>query len=99
MRWRHLVVDRSRRVARSGMRPVYQKRRDTVKYVPTAKRSQMSGLLKLGHKDIWLGTGNIQYTTQTRPTWMPGKMSAQMTAKMVIASAKRLMAVRQRCRK
>jgi hypothetical protein len=27
-----------------------------------------------------------------RPTWMPGNMSAQMTAKMVIASAKRLIA-------
>ena len=30
---------------------------------------------------------------------MPGKMSAQMTAKMVIASAKRLIAVRHRWRK
>jgi hypothetical protein len=30
---------------------------------------------------------------------MPGKMSAQMTAKIVIASAKRLMAVRHFCRK
>jgi hypothetical protein len=30
--------------------------------------------------------------------WMPGKVPAQMTAKIVIASAKRLIAVRQLCR-
>ena len=41
------------------MRPMYQKSSDTVKYVPTAKRSQMSGLLKFGHSDIWLGSGNM----------------------------------------
>ena len=39
---------RSRSVARSGMRPMYQKSSDTVKYVLTAKTSQMSGLLKFG---------------------------------------------------
>ena len=43
---------------------------------------------------IWFGIGNSQYASQTRPMWMPGNRPAQMTAKMVIASAKRLMPVR-----
>src|SRR6476620_3355686 len=60
----------------------------------TAKTSQSSGLLKLGHIPIWFGTGNIQYATQTRPTWIPGNVKAHMTAKMVIASAERLIDVR-----
>ena len=59
MRWRHLVIERSRSVARSGMRPVYQKRSETVKYVPTAKTSQSSGDLKFGHSVIWFGIGNM----------------------------------------
>ncbi len=50
-----LVVERSRSVAKSGMRPTYQKSSDTVKYVLTAKTSQMSGLLKFGHSVIWFG--------------------------------------------
>src|SRR5688572_26552435 len=65
----------------------------------TAKTSQRRGLLKLGHIPIWFGRGNIQYATQTRPTWMPGKVSAHMTAKMVIASAERLIEVRHVWRK
>ena len=36
-------------VAKSGTRPVYQKRSDTVKYVDMANKSQSSGELKLGH--------------------------------------------------
>ena len=35
---------------------------------------------------------------QNRPTWMPGYTPAQMTAKIVIASEKRLMLVRHFCR-
>ena len=42
------------------MRPTYQNRTETVKYVLTAKTSQRSGLLKLGHMPIWFGIGNIQ---------------------------------------
>ena len=42
------------------MRPTNQKSDETVKYVPTAKRSQSSGLLKFGQTAIWLGSGNIQ---------------------------------------
>ena len=53
----------------------------------------------MGHIPIWLGSGNIQYMTQTRPTWIPGNNSAHMTAKMVIASAARLIEVRHFCRK
>ncbi len=66
--------------------------------MPTAKRSHNSGLLKFGQIDIWFGSGNIQKTTHGRPTWMPGKMSVQMTANSVIASEKRLIAVRHFCR-
>ena len=65
----------------------------------TANTSQRSGLLKLGHIPIWFGSGNIQYATQTRPTWMPGNVKAHITAKMVIASAARLIEVRQVWRK
>src|SRR6266508_3671821 len=65
----------------------------------TAKTSQRRGLLKLGHMLIWFGIGNIQYATQTRPTWIPGNVSAHMTAKMVIASAERLIEVRHFWRK
>src|SRR5919108_2303883 len=81
------------------MRPTYQNRTDTVPYTLTAKTSQRRGLLKFGHMLIWFGTGNIQYATQTRPTWMPGNINAHMTAKMVIASAARLIEVRHFCRK
>ena len=65
--------------------------------MPTAKTSHNSGLRKLGHSSIWLGIGNIQYANQARPTWMPGNNPAQMTAKIVIASAARLMEVRHFC--
>ncbi len=44
---------------------------------------------------IWLGSGKSQYASHGRPTWMPGKVPAHTTAKMVIASAKRLIPVRQ----
>ena len=40
------------------MRPVYQKRSDTVKYVLTANTSQSSGYFKFGQSVIWLGIGN-----------------------------------------
>ena len=45
-----------------------------------------------------LGYGNSQYAAnQGRPVWISGKSSAQMTAKSVIASAKRLIDVRHFC--
>ena len=49
---------RSRRVARSGIKPTNQYSSETVKYVLTANTSQSSGLLKFGHIDIWFGIGS-----------------------------------------
>ena len=43
--------------------------------------------------------GKSQYPSQGRPTWISGNMPAQTTAKMVMASAKRLMELRQVCLK
>jgi hypothetical protein len=53
--------------------------------------------LKFGHIDIWFGIGKHQYKSQMRPTWMVGYRSAQITAKIVIASEKRLIDVRHFC--
>src|SRR5579864_2587655 len=90
----------SRYVARSGTRPVYQKMSETDPYVPTAKTSQMSGLRKFGQSVITLGYGNSQYAaSHGRPVWRIGNMAAQATAKSVIASADRLIDVRQSCLK
>src|SRR5262245_3957892 len=44
------------------------------------------------------GIGNSHHANQTRPTWNSGKMPAHITAKIVIASEERLMAVRHFCR-
>ncbi len=45
------------------------------------------------------GYGNSQYAaSHGRPVWKTGKMAAHMTAKIVIASAKRLIDMRHRCR-
>ena len=45
------------------------------------------------------GYGKSQYASHGRPTWMSGKVPAQTTAKMVMASAKRLIELRQVCLK
>jgi hypothetical protein len=39
-------------VAKSGIKPVYQKSNETVKYVKTAKKSQINGLRIFGHIPI-----------------------------------------------
>ena len=52
--------ERSRKVARSGMRPTYQNSSDTVKYVETANTSHTSGLRHCGHRPIVFGYGTIQ---------------------------------------
>src|ERR1700747_3862762 len=88
------VVARSRNVAKSGTKPVYQNRTDTVKYVETAKTSHISGLRKFCQIAQLLGTGARYQAIQNRPTWMPGKIAAQITAKSVIASGERLIEVR-----
>jgi hypothetical protein len=49
---------RSRSVAKSGTRPVYQNSNDTKRYVLTANTSHSSGERKFGHSPIWLGSGN-----------------------------------------
>ena len=67
---------RSRIVARSGIKPTYQNRTETVPYTLTAKTSQRRGLLKLGHMPIWLGTGNIQ----PRPRHVPRGSGEQQRA-------------------
>ncbi len=89
--------ERSRSVARSGMRPTNQKSADTVAYVETANTSQMSGLRNCGQRPIVFGYGSSQYASHGRPVWNSGKMPAHATANNVIASANRLMDVRQLC--
>ena len=48
MNLRHFSLARSRTVAISGIRPEYQNRTDTVKYVEIANTSQSNGELKFG---------------------------------------------------
>src|SRR5690606_20480203 len=91
---------RSRTEAISGNRPQYQNTRDTVKYVEIAKASHTSGELKFTHSEPnWLGNGKIQYASQGRPMCATTYVAAQITAKIVIASAERLMELRQFWRK
>ena len=73
---------------------MYQNSRDTVKYVDTAKTSHKSGERNCGQISLALGMGSSHHANHILPTWMPGKMPAQITAKMVIASAVRLIEVR-----
>ncbi len=92
------LLARSRSVARSGTRPTYQKRSETVRYVETANTSQINGLRNCGQTPIVFGYGSSQYAaSHGRPVWMSGKIPAQATAKSVMASAKRLIDVRQSC--
>src|SRR4051812_44822519 len=87
---------RSRNVARSGTMPRYQNSTDVVRYVETAKTSHISGLRNCGHiEPMSFGSGSIHHANQGRPVWSSGKMPAAMTAKIVIASAARLIDVRQ----
>src|SRR5436189_4470713 len=79
------------------MRPTNQKSSDTVAYVETANTSQISGLLNCGQTFIVFGYGSSQYASHGRPVWNSGKTPAHATANSVIASAKRLIEVRQVC--
>src|SRR6478609_814840 len=89
--------ERSRSVARSGMRPTNQNSAETVAYVETAKTSQTSGLRNCGQTPIVFGYGKSQYASHGRPMWRIGKRPAQATANSVMASAKRLIEVRHVC--
>ena len=51
---------RSRRVAKSGMSPTYQKTNEIVPYVLTANTSHTSGLRNCGHSCIVFGYGVSQ---------------------------------------
>src|SRR5277367_942613 len=79
--------------------PMYQNTTEIVAYVETANTSHSSGERNCGHTFIVSGSGNSQYPTHGRPTWISGNMPAQTTAKMVIASANLLMELRQPCLK
>src|SRR5438094_10438548 len=91
------VVDRSRKVAKSGTKPVYQNRTETVKYVETANTSHISGLRKLGQMAQLFGTGARYHAIQKRPTCMPGKIAAQITANRVNAEPERLIRIPRFC--
>ena len=65
----------------------------------TAKTSHSSGERKLGQTWLYQGMGKRNQAIHWRPMWMPGKSPAQMTAKMVMASAERFTAVRHFCLK
>src|SRR5437773_3948910 len=58
----------------------------------------MSALRKFCQMPQLFGIGAKYHAIQNRPTWTPGKIAAQMTAKSVIASAERLIDVRHFCR-
>src|SRR5260370_36437287 len=58
----------------------------------------MSGLRNCGQTPMVKGTGKSQYAaSQGRPVWISGNRPAHMTANSVMASAKRLMELRQDC--
>src|SRR5580700_4260724 len=91
------IVARSRSVPRSGIMPMYQNTTEIAAYVETAKTSHASGLRNCGQTFIVFGYGNSQYPSHGRPTCSSGNIPAQHTAKIVIASAKRLIELRQPC--
>src|SRR5450631_1245055 len=53
--WPNFVLERSRIVPRSGIRPMYQKTTEIVAYVETAKTSHISGERNCGHTFIVFG--------------------------------------------
>src|SRR6187397_2318285 len=88
MRFLHFNLARSLTVARSGSKPVYQKRSETVKYVEIANTSHRSGELKFTHNGPReFGYGNTKNAIHTRPMCQIGNWPAHITAKIVIASA------------
>src|ERR1700723_2621473 len=78
---------------------MYQKITEIDAYVDTANTSHASGLRSCGQTFIVFGYGSSQYPSHGRPTWISGNMPAQTTAKMVMASAKRLIELRHCCLK
>ena len=65
-----------------------------------ANTSHSRGELKLSHSEpYWLGIGSVKCNSQGLPICSIGKIPACITAKIVIASAERLIATRHCCRK
>ncbi len=52
--------------------------------------SHISGDWKLDQSCRWLGIGIMPYTVHTRPRWTKGYMPAQISEKVVISSAARV---------
>jgi len=96
-RWR--PSERSRTTAKSGTSSRYQNSTLTRKYVAMATASQMSGELKLIQSPRSFGYGISQYALHARPRCSTGKMTAVMSATIVIVSAARAIAVRHVARK
>src|SRR5262249_2346800 len=86
--------ERSRRVAKSGIRPINQNSNEIVKYVDTANTPQTRGLRNCGQDCMAFGYGTSQQTRQARPSSMTAERPAAAPANGVIASAKRLMELR-----
>src|SRR4029079_8853551 len=80
--------------------PRYQKTSEIVKYVLIANTSQTSGERKFTHSGPrWFGKyGKMKNASHGRPMWISGNRPAHITAKIVIASADRLIDVRHFCR-
>src|SRR3569623_1091870 len=90
------IAQRSRNVARSGPMPMYQNRIDVVMYVETANTSHIRGERNCGHiEPMSIGIGIIHHAYLGRPVWSCGSWPAALTAKIVMASAERLMLTRQ----
>src|SRR5690554_4664891 len=64
-----------------------------------AKTSHNSGELKFTHRSRVLGYGNMKNARGSLPIWMSGNNPAHITAKIVIASAARLILVLHFCLK
>src|ERR1700722_17553588 len=77
--------------------PMYQNTTEIVAYVETANTSQANGLRNCGQTFIEFGYGSSQYPSHGRPMCSSGNIPAQHTAKIVIASAKRLIEFRHPC--
>jgi hypothetical protein len=76
---------------------MYQKRARPCRTSRPRTRPTAAGERKFGQIALALGIGNSIHAIHWRPMWMPGNVAAQITAKIVIASAERLTAVRHFC--
>src|SRR5215207_2634871 len=80
---------RSRRIAISGIKPMYKNVLEIVRYVRIANTSQTSGLFGFGQMSRQFGYGINQKNFHGRPRCRIGNSPAVMTANTVIASERR----------